>query len=520
MTDPDTLDAAVRDACARWAGRTALVFRGRPTTYAELDEAAEAVASTYRALGIAPGDRVVCRLPNRPEHLAAAYAAWRCAAVHVGAHPDLTGPELSELVELTGAAALLCEPGPDGAGLTAARAVREAHPHVRVVVVGETGEAGEFPALAGGGGEAGGTADGPSPADPACIFMTSGSTGRPKLPLGFHGRLRASWSGLAGQLGFGPDDVHLAHLPLAHGFGLMLTTAGLLAGGRVVLAERFSPGAVLDAVGSEGATVLHGSAAHFRLLLDRLDPARHDVSTLRIGVASASAFPVPLLRSIMDGLGMRLMLMYGSSEGVGVATTDRGEMLLGSVGRPERGSVAIMDEEGRPLPAGEVGEIAFSREFFPVRYWNPDADGRVETVASGWYHSGDLGRLDAEGRLFVVGRVKHQINRGGTKVDPAEVEHALLGCPGVAEAAVIGVPDPVLGETVCACVVPGPGSAPSLEGLREALGGVLAPFKLPQALHLFPELPRTVLGKVDVERLRGEVAGAAGRPRQGAAPCA
>ncbi|HET7463885.1 MAG TPA: fatty acid--CoA ligase family protein, partial [Longimicrobium sp.] len=350
----------------------------------------------------------------------------------------------------------------------------------------------------------------PSADDAAAIFVTSGTTGRPKLPMGFHGRLAASWTGLGRALDLGPDDVHLAHLPLAHGFGLMLATAGLLRGGRIVLLERFSPAEVLAAVGREGATVLHGSATHFRLLLDRLDPALHDLRSLRVGVASASAFPIPLLREMLEGLGMRIMMMYGSSEGVGVATLDPGEILVGSVGRPEPGSVVIAGARRRPVPPGEPGEIAFSRAVFPVRYWSGPAGGQPRSVTRGWYYTGDLGRLDADGRLFVLGRLGHRINRGGSKVDPAEVEAALLECPGVAEAAVLGAPHPVLGEVVCACIVPSRTPAPTLDEVRAALGGSLAPYKLPEELRVVAAIPRSILGKVDVGRLRAEVLEAAG----------
>jgi acyl-CoA synthetase (AMP-forming)/AMP-acid ligase II len=223
-----------------------------------------------------------------------------------------------------------------------------------------------------------------------------------------------------------------------------------------------------------------------------------------MGIGSAAAFPPDLLRAVYDELGMEFMLMYGSSEGVGVATADRDDVLRGSVGRPQPGTVAVVDPEGEPVPPGETGEIAFSRAAFPVRYWDgPEAED------TGWYRSGDLGRLDGEGRLYVLGRIKHQINSGGLKVDPAEVEGALARAEGVHDAAVVGLPHPVYGETVCACVVAGPGAAPTLEGLRAELGEVLAPHKLPRELCLVDRIPRTRLGKVDLPALRAEAEAAA-----------
>jgi acyl-CoA synthetase (AMP-forming)/AMP-acid ligase II len=323
-----------------------------------------------------------------------------------------------------------------------------------------------------------------------------------------HGKLRASWSGLARWLGFTSDDVHLVQLPLSHGFGLMLATAGLLAGGRLVCLDGFSAESGLEAIERQRVTVLNGTPAHFGLLVDRLGGTARDVSSLRIGVAAGAAFHQPLLESIYGVLGMELLLMYGSSEGVGVATRERDEILAGSVGRPDPpGSVAIMDAGGRPLPAGEVGEIAFARSSNPVRYWGEQADGAqpegAQPPTAGWYHSGDLGRLDQAGRLHVVGRIKHQINRGGLKIDPVEVEAALLACTGVADGAVVGVPNPFLEEVVCACVVPAAGADPALQELRAELSGRLASFKLPEELCTLERIPRTALGKVDHELLRG-----------------
>jgi acyl-CoA synthetase (AMP-forming)/AMP-acid ligase II len=187
-------------------------------------------------------------------------------------------------------------------------------------------------------------------------------------------------------------------------------------------------------------------------------------------------------------------------------------MLRGSVGRPAPGSVAVVDSERRPLPTGAIGEVAFSREVFPVRYWGETGHESLATATqkkadggSKWYYSGDLGRVDDEGRLYIFGRLKHQIDRGGLKVDPVEVEGALLRCPEVSDAVVIGLPNPILGETVCACVVPAFAQGPSLEQLRTLLGGDLAPYKLPEVLCILDNIPRTSIGKVDMERLRANV---------------
>lgn len=507
--DNETLAEALEEAARRWPERPALTDRHRRLTHAELADAVARLAAGYARLGLAGGARVVSCVSNRCEALIALGAAWRYGAVHVGAEDRSTGPELAAIVEQTGAALLLYEPVPGSADpLAPMETVRRIHPDLHVVIVGDVPvheEWTRWSELVDSGAEPFAKAA-PSMRDPAIVFVSSGTTGRPKATVGFHGNLARRWRRLGGWLEFSPEDVHLAQLPLSHGFGMMMAVAGLLSGGRLVLHERFSAEAALAAVGDEGITVVNGAPAHFKLLLNRLDEARHDVGTLRLSVGTAAPFAPELVTDIWERLGVRFMFMYGSSEGVGVATTDEDDIMRGSVGRPAPGSTAIVGPDHRPLPVGAVGEVAFSRGVYPVRYWE-DHDAlrppEPEPVANGdWYYSGDLGRLDEEGRLYIVGRLKHQIDRGGLKVDPMEVENALLTRPEVADAAVLGLLNPVLGEEVCACVAPSPGEAPTLAELRDALGERLAPHKLPEVLYLLDEIPRTRIGKVDSDRLR------------------
>jgi len=526
---PETLAEALTAACRRWPERRALVCGEQSLTYAQLGQAVERLSADLRRLGVGRGDRIVSQLSNRPEHLIALGAAWTSGAAHVGMDHEATARDLSRVITLTQPGALLYEPQTGATDpFLALRTVLAEHPGLQVLV------AGDLPAPEGclslaslllspaavRGAEPPGS---PGPEDPAMVFISSGTTGQPKATLGYHGNLSQRWQRLGGWFRFDAADVHLAHLPLSHGFGLMMAVTGLLTGGRLVLLPRFSTDEALALISAERVTVLNGAPTHFQLILSRRDPARHDLSSLRFGVGTAAHFPPSLLRSIWDGLGMELVYMYGSSEGVGVATTDREDMLRGSVGRPAPGSVVIVGPDRAPLPAGETGEIAFSRAVYPVRYWGPESAGPStgqigglgrggDAAAGSWYFSGDLGRLDTEGRLYVHGRLKHQIDRGGLKIDPVEVESALLGCAGVVDAAVIGRPHPILGETVCACIVPAAGKAPRLDSLRGALAGVLAPSKLPEELCLLENIPRTKLGKVDLAALRAG-AGLAGRQR-------
>ncbi len=507
---PPTLAEALRESCRRWGEKPALVeaagsqARPRTLTYRQLGDAAGALAAGYRRLGVNSGERVICQLPNSASFLIAALGAWWGNVIHVGADADLAPPELTWLAGHTGAAALLTQPAMNDTDRWDAtlRLLRTDHPALRVIGAGEARPEGVDAWLAdlmGSDAASVEPAVTPGPEDVATILVTSGTTSQPKGVVRQHGQLLAAWTWMADALGVGSSDVHLAQLPLAHGFGFGMAIMALLTGGTLVVLERFSPSQTLRVIGEQHVTMLHGTPPHFRLLVDRLDPAAHDVSSLRIGVGSAARFPPELLEAIFDRLGMDLYLSYGSSEGLGWSTSDRAEMLAGSVGTVDPELVTIIGPDDRPVPSGEVGEI-ICRRVHTVRYWGvADVDDADES--SEWYHTGDLGRIDGDGRLYVLGRVRHQINRGGIRIDPGEIEAALVGLPGVIDAAAVGLPDPVVGEIVCACVV-AEGDGPGLDELRRALGVTLARHKLPEQACVLEMIPRTALGKVDREALQ------------------
>jgi acyl-CoA synthetase (AMP-forming)/AMP-acid ligase II len=535
MSEP--LEPSLYAACRRWPDRPAVTFEGTTITFAELGRGVARLAASYRRLGIGAGDRVVCQLPNSPAHVMAVNAAWAVGAVHVGTDNDLTAPELAWLARHTEAAAMLVRThagAPDPAALVAA--VRSASPGTRIIVAG-AGPAGgadhrlddllvgREDLLVGGEKQLVGPEEledwSPphGPDDTGHLLLTSGTTGRPKAVME---TLPACWAKMqffVDAFGPGPDDVHLLYLPIAHVFGLRLALLALLSGGRLVLLERFSPRGALRLITDEGVTVLPGMPAHFTLLFDALDPAQHRVDTLRWAISAASTLPRPLVDRIYDGLGVDLLYVYGCSENFTVLTTDPDEIRRGSVGHivfegpvgtPPDGTVAVVDPGATDAsPAGTVGEIAFGAAS-PVRYWkDPDAAG------DGWYRTGDLGRVDPDGTVYVLGRLKELVNRGGLHVSPTEVETAIRLHAGVADAAVVATPDTVLGEAVCACVVAVPAeAAPDLAGLRDFLAATLARHKLPDELCLVEAIPRTKIGKVDRPALQATVlAGGARRER-------
>ncbi|MGI9023342.1 MAG: class I adenylate-forming enzyme family protein [Acidimicrobiales bacterium] len=526
------LAGSLKEACERWADRPAITFRGTTTvTYRELWRQVEALADFYRSIGIRPGDRIVCQFRNCTEYIVVVAAAWECGAIHVGTDNDLTGSELAWLVDRTEASVLAFQPLPDaGDELRVLGDVRRARAATKVLLheccpeheghaclndilltesdrePGPSGDpvpAGEAPAL--------------GPDDTAVLHLTSGTTGRPKAVMETPPAFWAKMQFFADAFDPGPDDVMLLYLPMGHVFGIRLGMMTLLAGGRLVLMERFSPRVALRAIAEEGVTVLPGMPTHLNLLLSALDGADHDVSSLRWVISAAATLPPGLAERVYERLGVEILFVYGCSENFTTCTVDRDDILVGSVGNtvyagpegtPPDGTIrAVSPLDHTPLPAGEVGELAFGARG-PVHYWKaPDA------ATDGRYYTGDLGRVDPDGRVYVLGRLKELVNRGGLKVSPSEVEAAIVRHPGVADAAVVGTPDPVLGEAVCTCIVPAGDHPPSLTELRDFLGQSLARHKLPDELALVDGIPRTVIGKVDRPALVATVL-ADDRPRQ------
>jgi long-chain acyl-CoA synthetase len=291
----------------------------------------------------------------------------------------------------------------------------------------------------------------------------------------------------------------LAVLPLAHTYGLNgALLAPLLAGATVALSERFVPEAALRAISRHRVTVLPAVATMFQRMLELPELSRAACSTLRIAVSGAAPCPWELAEAWRLRTGVRIVRGYGMTElfrPISYLADDPTD-LKDAIGRPVPGvEVRVVDEDGRPLGAGEPGELWIRTPAAMDGYLRAEEDTRA-VLRDGWFRTGDLGTVSSEGFVSVVGRKKDLILRGGYSVAPGEVEAALMAHPSVAEAAVIGTPDAVLGEEIAAFVILRPGARVDAPELVEFCRERLATFKYPRRVSIVTELPRSATGKV------------------------
>ncbi|GGG18126.1 acyl-CoA synthetase [Caldovatus sediminis] len=518
----NTIGDALRRSARRFRDRPALRFGERQWSYAALDLAADRVARCLLAQGLKPGDRVLAYGRNSDGYLLAWLGCARAGLIHVPANFALTAGELEHIARQSGAAALLTQP--------ALRATAEAvRGRLGIAVAGtlEEGAAGPggFDVLAAAQDPRWGGPGDPPPGeavrdeDVAQLLYTSGTTGLPKGAMMTHRALLAEYMSCIVELEFAGEDRVLASLPLYHSAQMhCFTMPQLLVGASIVLIEAPEPARVLELIERHRISSFFAPPTVWIGLLRHPDFARRDLGALRKIYYGASIMPVPVLQELRERLpGVRPFNCYGQSEIAPLATVLRPEehdARPGSVGRPILNvETRVVDAAMRDVAPGERGEIVHRSPQLLVGYWdNPEETARA--FEGGWFHSGDVAEVDAEGYLYIVDRTKDLINTGGVLVASREVEEALFTHPAVAEVAVIAVPDPRWIEAVTAVVVlradaAGGGAAP--EEIERALIAHarerLAPYKVPKRVILTDALPKNTAGKLLKRELRARYAG-------------
>jgi acyl-CoA synthetase (AMP-forming)/AMP-acid ligase II len=320
---------------------------------------------------------------------------------------------------------------------------------------------------------------------------------------------------LSGIMQSGPSDRTLLMMPMFHVGAKMIQLGAHWQGGTVVLHRSFDAKAILETIERERITVTHMAPTMIQMLLDHPDVHQHDLSSLRMLVYSAAAMPVALLRRGLDLLGPIFTQMYGQTEGAGTVLPASHHLLEGderqrqrtlerikSIGVPMRGTeVRIVDAQGRDCAQGEAGEIAIRGPMTMQGYWNNSA-ATLETLRNGWLHTGDVGRFDDDGFIYLVDRMKDVIVSGGENIYSREVEEALYEHNAVSEVAVIGEPDAKWGEAVCAVVALRPGTAANEEALTAHCRERIAGYKRPRRYVFVDALPKLPSGKIDKREVR------------------
>jgi long-chain acyl-CoA synthetase len=461
-------------------------------SYAALDRAARGVAASLRERGVEPGAKVAVMVPNVPDFTIAYYGILYAGCTVVPLNVLLTAPELAYHLQDSEARLLIAHP------LFAAPA-RAGAEQVGVPVVWAGGDQGETLAPL--------AAAEPAPAlhptsaeDTAVILYTSGTTGKPKGAELTHANLLLNCAVVVPKLiPLSNADVALATLPLFHSFGqTCIQNATLALGGTFTLLPRFTPEAALEIIQRDRVTLFAGVPTMYFAILNCPSAGNYDLSSLKWCMCGGAPMPVEVMKSFEAKYGVTVLEGYGLSETSPVASfnvLDRPRK-VGSIGYPVWGvEMCIVNEKDEPLPDEEIGEICIRGHNVMKGYWKrPDAT--KETMRNGWFHSGDIGRRDADGSYFIVDRKKDMIIRGGFNVYPREVEEVLYAHEAIVEAAVIGVPHESHGEEVKAVVALAAGARLSEAELIAWTKERLAAYKYPRIVEFRDALPKGPTGKI------------------------
>ncbi|HEY7281707.1 MAG TPA: AMP-binding protein [Actinomycetota bacterium] len=479
-----------------------LFFEGRWWSSLELSHQAKRFAGGLVRLGVEPGERVLVMLTNGPEVGTVYQGAWRAGAAVTPVLFLLQPHEVARVVRQA-------EPSVIVAGqefLPAVRAALDGSPPPRAVVT--MGPAGEGE-VAFDDVRAADPLERPVPVgedDLAALLFTGGTTGESKGVMLSHGNIAFDARQAAAAAEVRDGEVALTALPLAHSYGILVAAIGLFVRGRGVLHRWFEPLGFLRAVTEHRVNRVAVVPTMLQYLL-QAPLEDHDLSSLRYVASGAAALPQEVAREWERRTGSRVLEGYGCTEAMSAVSVTRPSdpSRPGSVGRPIDGCrVRIVDDGGKGVGAGEPGEICVRGPNVMLGYWR-QPDATEAAMAGGWLHTGDIGRLDGDGFLYVVERKKDLIIRGGINVYPRDVEEVLAEHPSVAMAGVVGRPDELMGEEVVAFVVRRGGAEATEADLLAFAAERLSKPKRPKEVRFVPQLPLTPVGKVNRRELRDEV---------------
>lgn len=498
------LGSMLQESRRRFAERTALVFAERAWTYAQLDDDTGAIAGGLAAAGVKIGDRVAVFMPNCAELVLTYFACFKLGAIVVPLNYRYRADEVHYAVEHSGSDTLVVHPKLLGEVRSLdLRALGVA----RAYLVGDDSHEpgfGAFDGLLRDRGAPVSTARFDEQ-QPSAILYTSGTTARPKGVTYTHATLGHNCRIQAETFGFTPEDVHLVTTAACHAAAF---TGQLLpnfyAGGTCVLTHLPRPEEIVHLTQVHKITRLQMLPAGLEDLVEHLERQPADVKSWRCLTAGGDVVPLDLHERFRRVAGFDITEVCGMTEVLTYVTNPPfGDKKLGSIGKPAlETKIRIVDERRSDLPVGETGEIIVQTPAMTVGYWK-DPKATAALLQDGWLYTGDLGRQDADGFFWFVGRKKEIIIRGGSNISPLEVEEAIDAHPAVRLSCVVGVPDKHLGERVAAYVAfrEDVHERPSAEELRAFVAKEIAAYKVPEKIYFTDDLPLTASGKVDRKKL-------------------
>lgn len=504
-----TVASTLRSTARRIPDSPALVFGERRLTYGELDAHVDRTALALARLGLAKGERFALMASNSDAFVITFYAALRLGAVFVPINPASAAPELRYLLEDSGASVFIYD---SALGATVESALAGGLPPTTRKVLSLRELASLAADCARNCGELPGVV---SESDDALIMYTSGTTGKPKGALFDHHRVMWTAVNCIGSCGMRVGDRFLHVAPLYHAaeLGIMLIPGTIVGATHVVMAG-FNPAKVLDALEQERITMFFGVPTMFQFLVRQPAAAQRDLWAWRTGLFGAAPMPANAVEQLISTWPhVNFMQLCGQTEaGPGGIYCDVEQVKA----RPDASGrqallfteARVVDPAGSDVPAGGIGELVLRGETIMKGYWNKPAE-TAQTIRDGWLHTGDLARLDADGYMTLVDRLKDMIITGGQNVYSVEVEGALAAHPNISDVAVVGRPHPDYGESIVAVVTPREGTTVTLEDLKEFCADKIARYKIPHDLVLGP-VPRNPSGKILKHQLRETVHAAHG----------
>lgn len=506
----ETFPAFLRARAAEHPERIAVVGGEERLSYGDLLARAEAAAAGFAALGLEPGDRVVVQLPNIAGFFPAVFGLFIAGLIPVYALPAHRQTEIAHFVAKSGARGYVVADRFDGFDYRdLAREIQAGAPDLaHVVVLGEAEEFVGFDALCRTPVRA--FAD-PDPASVAFLQISGGSTGLSKLIPRTHDDYIYSFRASAEICGLGADSVYLCALPVAHNFPMSSpgVFGALYAGSRVVLSPEPSPATAFALIAREGVTITGLVPPLALLWMQAAAGTKHDLSSLQVLQVGGAKFIPEAAAQVRPKLGCTLQQVFGMAEGLVNYTRldDPEEIIVTTQGRPisEGDEVLVLDDDGNPVPEGTPGNL-LTRGPYTIRGYHDDEAANARSFTpDGFYRTGDVVRRLPGGYLAVEGRATDHINRAGEKISAEEVEDHLMAHPGVFDASVVSIPDPHLGERICAFVIPA-GEKPGAAALKAFMRGRgIAAFKVPDQVVFVERFETTAVGKISRKALRAKL---------------